>query len=64
MRIYTLKCVSFSGMRQDPDNGEVVEEITIETRECTTVSDMVDNFNTMLASMGFIARVDVADTEE
>lgn len=64
MRVYTLKCNCTSGMRLDPDNGEIVEAITIETRDCTTVSEMVDNFNKLLKVMGFHAEVDVAERTE
>lgn len=64
MRVYTLKCNCTSGMRLDPDNGEIVENVTIETRDCTTVSEMVDNFNKLLRIMGFHAEVDVVERTE
>ena len=64
MRIYTLKCLSTDGMAKDPHNGELVENVTIETRECVTVSDMADSFNKMLAVMGFYAEVELVDKKE
>lgn len=64
MRIYTLKCVSMPVFETYSDNEEVVENITIDTRECVTVSDMVENFNKLLAVMGFVAKVEVAEDDE
>jgi hypothetical protein len=64
MREFTLKCISTDGLIRDPHDGEVVQRVTIESRECTTVGDMVDLFNVMLVSMGFIAKVDQVEDEE
>lgn len=64
MRVYTLKCISTPVFETYSDDGEVVENITIDTRECVTVSDMVENFNKLLAVMGFVAKVDVVEDDE
>lgn len=64
MRVYTLKCNCTSGLRLDPDGGEIVETVTIETRDCVTVSEMVDNFNKLLKVMGFCAEVDIVERAE
>lgn len=64
MRVYILKCTCMPIPGYDPDNGETVETVTIDTRECVTVSDMVENFNKLLAVMGFVAKVDVAEDDE
>lgn len=64
MREFILKCISTDGLIRDPHNGEVVQRIVIESRECVTTDDMVDLFNTMLVSMGFIARVELVDGDE
>lgn len=62
-RVYTLRLISYEGMREDPHDG-VLEEIIIESRECTTVSEMVDQFNRLLQVMGFMAQVDVVERDE
>jgi len=63
LRSYTLTCISTDGMRDDPHKGEIVESVHLESRECTTVPEMVDLFNKMLAVMGFIAVVDVVEDD-
>lgn len=64
MRVYTLKCNCTNGLRLDPDDGEIVENVIIETRDCVTVSEMVDNFNKLLKVMGFCAEVDIVERAE
>jgi hypothetical protein len=64
MRVYTLRCISKSIFRNDPENEVCTEQCTIETEECVTVSEMVENFNKMLGMMGFAAKVDVAEDTE
>lgn len=64
MRIYALKCVSYDGMRHDPHDGRTVDDVEIVTEECVTVSDMVNQFNRLLAVMGFVAKVDVVEGDE
>jgi hypothetical protein len=62
-RVYTLRLVSYDGLRDDP-HSEVIDEVTIESRECTTVPEMVDQFNRLLSVMGFMAQVDVVEKDE
>lgn len=64
MRVFVLKCITFDGMGDDPHDGRCIEHSTIETHECITVSEMVENFNKMLALMGFIAQVDIVEKDE
>lgn len=64
MRVFTLKCVSYDGMKHDPHEGRTVDDVEIVTEECVTVSDMVSQFNRLLAVMGFVAKVDVTEDDE
>jgi len=62
-RVYTLRLVSYDGLREDPHDG-VIDEVTIQSHECTTVPEMVDQFNRLLQVMGFMAQVDVVERDE
>lgn len=60
-RVYTLRFVNRLFYAESYDQ---VENVTIETTECVTLSEVVQHFNQLLAVMGFYAKVDVAEEED